>query len=119
MELCLDKDDLKEISFDSLQNFEKEIAGIPNDLCAPFCEAAGRLDSQLLMLYRIVVRCAKKEDDLDNVAQLWSSMVGICDEFTKHLEGLVKQHPYCGAELYRDRLLDLRNTCLRLQDLHS
>jgi hypothetical protein len=119
MELCLDKDDFKEISASSLETFEQEVAGIPPNLCAPFYEAAGRLDSQLLMLYRLVVRCSKKEDNLENVAQLWNGMVGICDEFTRHLEGLVKQHPYCGAEFYRDRFLDLRNTCLRLQDLHG
>src|ERR1700733_4445449 len=113
MELCLDKNDLREISTNSLQSFEQEIARIPATLCAPFYEAAGRLESQLLMLYRLVVQCAKKEDDLDKVAQIWSGMIGICDEFTAHLEGLVKHHPHCGAELYRDRFLDLRNTCLR------
>jgi hypothetical protein len=119
MNLCLDNKDLKELSSDSLQSFEKEVALIPNDLCAPFYEAAGRLESQLLLMYRMVVLCTKKEDDLDNIAQSWSNMVGICDEFTFHLEGLVKQHPYCGAEYYRDRFLDLRNTCKRLQELHG
>ena len=119
MELCLNNDDLKEISSDSLQTFEKEIARIPSDLCAPFYVAAGRLESQFLVIYRMVVLCTKKEDDVEVVAQWWKSMVGICDEFATHLEGLIKQHPDCGVAYYRDRFLDIRNTCLRLQEMHS
>lgn len=119
MALCLDSQDLQEISTDSLQSFEKQISSIPAELCAPFYEAAGRLESQLLIIYRMVVLCTKKEDDLDKVALWWSGMVRVCDEFIIHLEGLVKQHPYCGVEYYRDRFLDVRNTCKRLQDLHN
>jgi len=116
---CLDDQDLRDLSVDSLKFFEQQVAKIPNNVCAPFYEAAGRLESQLLLLYKMVVICTKKEDDLDQVALWWGSMVKICDEFASHLEGLVKQHPYCGAEFYRDRFLDLRNTCKRLQELHD
>jgi hypothetical protein len=119
MALCLDNQDLQELSSGSLQYFEKQIAAIPSDLCAPFYVAAGRLESQLLQLYGMVVLCTKKEEDLDKVTLWWSGMVRVCDEFTTHLEGLVKQHPNCGAEYYRDRFLDVRNTCKRLQELHN
>lgn len=119
MSLCLDNKDLEELSTDSLQSFERQVALIPSELCAPFYVAAGCLESQLLILYRMVVLCAKKEDDLDKVALLWNSMARVCDEFTMHLEGLVQQHPHCGAEYYRDRFLDVRNTCKRLQELHN
>jgi hypothetical protein len=119
MVLCLDNQDLQELSTDSLQSFEKQIAFIPADLCIPFYVAAGRLESELSTLYRLVVLCTKKEEDLDKVAFWWSSMVRVCDEFITHLEGLVKQHPTCGAEYYRDRFLDVRNTCKRLQELHN
>src|SRR5882724_9865460 len=109
MVLCLDDQDLQELSNDSLQSFEKQISLIPSDLCAPFYVAEGSLQSQLLVLYRLVVLCAKKEEDLDKVALMWSNMTRVCDEFIIHLEGLVKQHPYCGVEYYRDRFLDVRN----------
>jgi len=119
MSPCLDNNDLKELSTGSLDAFEKQVASIPVDLCAPFYEAAGRLESQLIVIYQMVVLCTKKEDDLEKVAQWWGSMVRVCDEFITHLEGLVALHPHCGAEYYRDRFLDLRNTCKRLQDLHA
>ena len=77
------------------------------------------MESQLLIIYRMVVLCTKKEADLDKIALWWNSMVRVGDEFATHLEGLVRQHPHCGAEVYRDRLLDVRNTCKRLQELHK
>jgi hypothetical protein len=67
----------------------------------------------------VVVLCTKKEDDLDKVAQWWAAMVTMCDEFALRLEGLIKDHPFCGVEYYRDRFLDLRNTCKRIQNLHG
>jgi hypothetical protein len=119
MAFCLDDQDLQKLSTDSLESFERQLAAIPADLCSPFYEAAGRLESQLLMIYRLVVLGTKKEDDLDKVSNWWNGMVRVCDEFILHLEGLVKEHPYCGAEYYRDRFLDVRNTCKRLQALHN
>jgi hypothetical protein len=107
------------MSLDSLQSFEKQIAAIPQEACAPFYVAAGRLESQLLVLYEMVVLCTKKEDDLDKVAAWWGGMVHICDEFTSHLEGLIQDHPTCGVDYYRDRFLDVRNTCKRIQELHA
>jgi hypothetical protein len=119
MSLCLDDQDLQKLSTSSLQSFEEQLASIPADACAPFYVAAGRLESQLLLLYRMVVLCTKKEEDLDKIALWWNSMARVCDEFITHLEGLVRQHPNCGAEYYRDRFLDVRNTCKRLQELHN
>ena len=46
-------------------------------------------------------------------------MVEMCDEFLRRLSGLKERHPYCGAEIYYDRVLDLRNKCKRLQEMHS
>jgi hypothetical protein len=116
---CLDDQDLRTLSSESLKSFDDQVASIPQDACTPFYVAAGRLESQLLVLYRLVVLCSKKEEDLDKVAQWWSEMVSLCDGFAVRLEELIKQHPYCGVEIYRDRFLDVRNTCKRLQNLHA
>jgi hypothetical protein len=116
---CLDDQDLRALSLESLRSFDDQVASIPQDACAPFYVAAGRLESELLVFYRMVVLCAKKEEDLDKVAQWWGAMVSLCDEFAIRLETLIKQHPHCGVEIYRDRFLDVRNTCKRLQNLHA
>jgi hypothetical protein len=119
MVYCLDDQDLRVLSSESLRSFDEQVASIPETACTPFYVAAGRLESQLLMIYRMVVLFAKKEEDLDKVAQWWGVMVNLCDDFAVRLERLIAKHPQCGVEIYRDRFLDVRNTCKRLQNLHA
>jgi hypothetical protein len=45
-------------------------------------------------------------------------MVPQCDEFAKRLDALRLAHPECGAALFYDRVLDLRNKCQPLRQMH-
>jgi hypothetical protein len=119
MKECMTHSDLLEISQGSLDSFEQELAGIPQDLCAPFFDAAGKLEAELLTVYRVVVMCTKREEDLERVSRWWGTMVQICDNFAKRLSALKEAHPDCGANHYYDRVLELRTKCHRLQKMHS
>lgn len=119
MNECLTSSDLLELSRGSLDSFEQRLAGIPRDLCAPLHEEARQLETELLTVYRVVVLCTKREDDLARVGGWWQVMVQVCDQFAKQLSRLVEIHPDCGADQYYDRVLDLRSKCLRLQKMHS
>jgi hypothetical protein len=77
-----------------------------------------RLEDELIRIYKMVVFCVKEETDLEKVASLWGFMVGMCDFFAERLAKLKKAHPACGADSYYDRILDLRNKCHRLQQMH-
>ncbi len=116
---CIQQSDLRELGESVLKGFDKRIVTIPADLCVPFHDEARQLETEVLFFYRVVANCAKNDENLDSVAACWKLMVHICDESTKRLSKLAKQHPYCGAEMYFDRLLDLRNKCSRLQQMHS
>jgi len=116
---CFQEDDLAEYSQQALQSFDERVARLPKDLCAPFHEEARVLETELLSLYRVVVLCTKREDDLAKVSAWWGRMVSVCDEFAQRLGALHKTHPYCGAEYYYDRVFDLRNKCQRLQKMHA
>ena len=94
------------------------MANIPWDLEGPFHEEARRLETELLTVYRVVVLCTKREEDLARVGQWWATMVSVCDDFAVQLGKLVEAHPACGAEQYYDRVLELRSKCLRLQKMH-
>ena len=118
MKECLADSDLLELSKGSLDSFEQRLAAIPPELCAPFYEEARQLDAELLTVYRVVVLCTKREEDLDRVSQWWGTMVRVCDDFAQRLSKLVKTHPACGAEQFYDRVLELRSKCLRLQKMH-
>ena len=99
--------------------FERRIAAIPKDMCAPFHAEARQLETQLLTVYQMVAKITKNVDDLPQVAQMWKTVVFMCDAFSLRLGDVVKKHPDCGADSYYDHVLDLRNKCLRLQMMHS
>jgi len=111
--------DVLELSKDSLASFEQRLATIPRDLCAPFHGEARQLETELLTVYRVVMLCTKREEDLDRVSRWWATMVHVCDEFAGRLSRLVEAHPGSGAEQYYDRVLELRSKCLRLQKMHG
>ena len=119
MKECLMESDLLELSGGSLAAFDERVASIPKDLCVPFHEEARQLEAELLTVYRVVVLGTRKEENLDMVAEWWGTMVRVCDDFAGRLNRLVTEHPYCEAGQYCDRVLDLRNKCLRLQKMHQ
>jgi hypothetical protein len=116
---CLGESDVNELAQAALTDFDQEVASLPGDLCVPFNQAAGQLEAGLLIVYRVVAKLVRKEDDLGRIAEWWGTMVSQCDEFAKRLRDLSLAHPACTAEFYYDRVLDLRNKCKRLQQMHS
>ncbi len=116
---CLAQSDIKELAESALATFDQEVAGLPRELSVPFNQAAMRLETELLTIYKFVVRIVRREDDLAEVARWWGTMVSQCDSFAKRLHALAVAHPSSGAEFFCDRVLDLRNKCLRLPEMHS
>ena len=116
---CLTESDVKILAESTLAAFDEEVAALPQEVCVPFNEAAARLEAQLLTIYKFVVQFVRREEDLEKVAGWWGTMVSQCDEFAKRLRQLSLAHPNCGAEFFHDRVLDLRNRCQRLHQMHS
>ena len=100
-------------------DFDHEVSQIPADLCAPFFASANRLDAGLIYIFRTVAICARAEEDLDKVASYWAQMVNLCDMSLQRLSNLKADHPHCGSEHFYDRLLDLKNKCQRLHQMHA
>jgi len=119
MNSCLAESDLRDLGNEMLESFERRVAAIPADLSAPFHTEARLLEAELLSIYKFVALCARKADDLEQISRAWALMVDVCDKAGNGLNALAKQHPSCGAEAYYDRVLDLRNKCHRLQQMHS
>ncbi|MBI3414231.1 MAG: hypothetical protein HY043_02745 [Verrucomicrobia bacterium] len=118
MSNCPDAIGLQQIGAATLEEFDRRVANIPQDLCAPFHHEAGRLETELLTIYKFVAMGARNEQDLAAVAASWKLMVEMCDDAARRLAELNQQHPACGADIYFDRMLDLRNKCERLKKMH-
>ena len=87
------------------------------DLCYEFDAEVSRLEAQTIQLYGVAALAAKREHDVAKVAEIWKMMVSICDEVASRMNKLCAQHPACTAS--HDKILDLRNKCARLMDLHG
>ena len=77
---------------------------------------AAELQAELEQIYRVVVLLQKNEASMERVAEIWSKMVAICDEFARRLSGLVSKRPAFRAPY--DRIMDLRNAAEERQLLH-
>jgi hypothetical protein len=111
--------DWKALGDSSVEGFDARVACLPDNLCAPFHQEARQLDAELLTIYRMIALAVRTEENLQTIAGVWGSMVALCDNAAKSLNALAKKHPDCGADWYYDRVLDLRNKCNRLQQMHS
>ena len=118
MSACFDTSDILELSRATLEETNRRLSEIPAALCAPFFAEASNLEQQLIGMYRTVARCVRKEDDLDRIAGWWEAMTKVCDEFGGRLAKLCEEHPQCGSEFFYNRVLDLRNKCQRLREMH-
>jgi hypothetical protein len=119
MTACLGEADVKELAKSTLAEFDRSVADLPGHLSLPFTQAAMRLETELLTIYKFVVQLVRREEELEQIARWWATMVAQCDEFAKRLHALAQAHPACGAMFFYDRVLDLRNKCQRLKEMHS
>src|SRR2546427_13260807 len=116
---CFAESDVQELGRAVLADFDRRVSDLPNDLCAPFHEEARQLETELLMIYRATVLCVRRQEDMNEVAARWGEMVEICNGSLARIQSLSEKHPGCGADFYVDRVLDLRNKCQRLQEMHQ
>jgi hypothetical protein len=119
MSECVSASDLEALGSSAVEDYDRRISEIPKSLSVPFNFEAGRLQDKLITLYQVVVMCVRHEEDLEKIASWWEIMGNICDIFAARLHKLHLDHPDCGAGLYYDNILDLKNKCRRLQEMHQ
>lgn len=119
MSKCVQNSAVNELAQSTLQSFEERVSKLRSDQYSGFHAEARTLEAQLSTIHKLVSICARDEGDLDNVSELWGLMVTVCDSFSQRLGRLKDAHPNCGADVYYDRILDLRNKCVRLRDMHA
>ena len=110
---------LQELGQSVLDSFDRRVAAIPQELCAPFHSEARQLEAELLTIYKMVALCVKPMENTNEIAAFWGLMVNVCDLAAKRLSKVVAEHPHCGADCYYDRVLELRSKCQRLQKMHA
>jgi hypothetical protein len=111
--------DVQELGRTVLADFDRRVSVLPEGFCAPFHQEARQLETELMVLYGATVLCVRRQEDLRQVAMRWAEMVAICDGSINRLQHLAEKHPGCGADIYEDRIFELRSKCQRLQEMHQ
>jgi hypothetical protein len=101
----------------ALRTFQQRLEQAPPGRCWTVEIEVNRLESQLAQLYGIAALMARRETELERIAAIWSAMIAVCDDFARRVQGVCAEHPACLGSY--DNILDIRNKCARLCDLHS
>lgn len=115
--MTLEAKDFDAITHSALKSFDERVATVDPDVCWEFDIEVARLESQVIQLYGIAALLARREEDLDKIAEIWGAMISVCDTVAKKIQSLCAEHSFCIAS--HDKILDIRNKCARLRDLHN
>lgn len=115
--MVLDATDFQAITDSALKLFDERVADVDPSLRGEFDMEVARLESQVVQLYGIAALLARREMEMEKVAEIWGAMILACDAVAAKLQALCAEHPFCVAS--HDKILDIRNKSARLRDLHS
>ena len=119
MATCFNESDLQELGRAVFADFDRRLQDLFEDLCAFFHDEVRQLETELMMLYKATVLCVRREPEMDRVAARWGEMVQLCEGSLTRLQQLSEKHPNCGADIYYDRVFELRSKCQRLHEMHT
>lgn len=103
--------ELSEIAADATLPAEKQ--------CRLFDEQASRLMALLHTAFNLTGIASRKADELKDAAQIWKSLVDVCDTVLKVLAELHAKNPECVGDYYYDKALDYRNAANSRYLIHS
>ncbi len=115
--MVLNAADFQTITDSALKHFDERVATVGPNVCLEFDIEVARLESQVVQLYGIAALLARRESEMDKVAEIWEAMISVCDAVAEKIQTLCMEHPFCVAS--HDKILDIRNKSARLQNLHQ
>ena len=79
--------------------------------CEAFTRQVSIVEGVLVQSYGIAAAMARKADDLNEVAEIWSGMSRFCQSALSRLATLRLKYPYCGTPALYDKALDYKLAC--------
>jgi len=115
MKACLNFGDILEVGQPQVQEMQRigdayESPDVPG-ACEAFTRQVRIVEGILVQTYGIAAALARKADDLNEVAEIWSAMSIFCRSALASLAGLKHKYPYCGTPALYDMVLDYKLAC--------
>ncbi len=79
--------------------------------CEAFSRQVRRVEGVLVQTYGVAAALARKTDDLQEVADIWSRMGFFCQSAMVGLARLKDKYPHCGTGQLYDLALDYKLAC--------
>ena len=108
--------DFEAIKDSAIKTFEERVTAAGPKTGRAFDLEVARLESQLVQLYGLAAIMARREPEMEKTAALWDTLVMICDAFAQRVRERCLEEAACQASY--DKILDIRNACVELRDLH-
>lgn len=112
MKTCLSFSDILEVNRPQIQEMERLGNFYPSaespGACEAFTKQVRLVDGIVVQTYGVAAAIAKKADNLDDVAEVWSGMSSFCQSALHILAGLKHKYPYCGTPALYDAILDYK-----------
>jgi hypothetical protein len=115
MKTCVSFEDLLRINRPQVDYMQKigEAITDPNslDACEIFTKQVRIVEGLLIQTYGIAAEFSKRAADLQEIADIWSSMAMFCNVVLQTLSLLKDKFPYCGTPQLYDMALDYKLEC--------
>lgn len=115
MKQCLDFSDILAVGqpeVDQMQRIGEAYASADEPgACEAFTRQVRKVEGVVCTTYGMAARLAKKADDLNEVASIWSRMSFFCQTALRSLASLKHKYPYCGTPALYDLVLDYKLAC--------
>jgi len=115
MKACLNFIDILELGQPQIQEMQRigdayPAADAPG-ACDAFAHQVRIVEGTVVQTYGIAASLAKKAEDLNEVAEIWSRMGFFCRSALTILSSLRHKYPYCGTPELYDMVLDYKLAC--------
>lgn len=115
MKTCLGFNDILDVGRPEIEEMQRigdaySSAEAPG-ACEAFTRQVRNAESVVLYTYRVAATLAKRAEELNEVAEIWSEMSSFCQSALHSLSNLKHKYPYCGTPELYDLVLDYKLAC--------
>ncbi|MBI4661393.1 MAG: hypothetical protein HY735_21430 [Verrucomicrobia bacterium] len=115
MKACLSFSDILEVGQPQIQEMQRigdayPAADVPG-ACVALTRQVRIVEGIVVQTYGVAASLARKAEDLNEIAEIWSRMSFFCRSALNTLSSLKHKYPYCGTPELYDMVLDYKLAC--------
>jgi hypothetical protein len=111
--ICATPEDIIEVASRQIGSLEQEAWQYKGkedyEYCEPVRAAVQEIDNLVAWTYGLAAHLSRQADSYEDLVELWSLMVKMCDGVLQTILSLQKDFPACVDDTFYSKVLDYRN----------